>query len=293
MPVPTQLHSLRITPLVHDPKETKVDFGATVEGVDLNDVDPETFAVLRDAVLKYRLLVFKGQSRLEPKNQLAFVQRFSPGSNNFSHALDPNYLKRRGVRPVPLALHSLALPAFLPAVPSLLLLQNVRADSHDRPAEQRRDNPGRAAVPDPRIWPSPARPLRPVGRRLHRSAGPPQNAQDASERRRARARLHAHDAAPCVRLEPASTLARTPSAARALTFLSRAQTSTARCTASHRLSSARCSPCTRPRATTSRSRSTMPTGAARSGSRPARRLVRPPFAFSTLSKRAEHSPDRF
>ncbi|KPV77635.1 uncharacterized protein RHOBADRAFT_33795 [Rhodotorula graminis WP1] len=96
MPVPTQLHSLRITPLVHDPKETKVDFGATVEGVDLNDVDPETFAVLRDAVLKYRLLVFKGQAKLHPANQLAFVQRFSPGSTNFSHGLDPDYLKRRG-----------------------------------------------------------------------------------------------------------------------------------------------------------------------------------------------------
>ncbi|GAA6018555.1 hypothetical protein JCM10207_007216 [Rhodosporidiobolus poonsookiae] len=96
MPVATQIHSLKITPLVHDPKETKVNFGAIVEGVDLNDVDPETFSALRDAVLTHRLLIFKGQEKLHPANQLRFVQMFSPGSTNFSHALDPNYLKRRG-----------------------------------------------------------------------------------------------------------------------------------------------------------------------------------------------------
>ncbi|GAA5971187.1 hypothetical protein JCM11641_004177 [Rhodosporidiobolus odoratus] len=96
MPHAVQLASLRVTPLEHDPKVTKVDFGAIAEGVDLNDVDPETFVEIRKAVLTHRLLIFKGQEKLHPANQLNFVQQFSPGSKNFSHALDPNYLKRRG-----------------------------------------------------------------------------------------------------------------------------------------------------------------------------------------------------
>lgn len=33
--------SLHIEPMLHDPKETKVDFGATVTGVDLNEIDRE------------------------------------------------------------------------------------------------------------------------------------------------------------------------------------------------------------------------------------------------------------
>ncbi|ORY63816.1 alpha-ketoglutarate dependent xanthine dioxygenase [Leucosporidium creatinivorum] len=96
MPHATQVTSLVIEPMVHDPKETKVDFGATVSGVDLNDVDSETFAKIKEAVLTHRLLVFKGQEKLHPANQLKFVQMFSPGSTHFSHALDPDYAKRRG-----------------------------------------------------------------------------------------------------------------------------------------------------------------------------------------------------
>ncbi|KAK4704955.1 xanthine dioxygenase, partial [Phenoliferia sp. Uapishka_3] len=88
--------ALVITPMVHDAATTKVDFGAVVEGVDLNDINDETFAVLKKAVLTHRLLVIKGQSKLHPANQLKFVQKFSPGSVNFSHALDPEYKKRRG-----------------------------------------------------------------------------------------------------------------------------------------------------------------------------------------------------
>lgn len=95
MHIATQSESLTITPLVHDPAKTKVTFGAIVEGVDLNSIDPATFAILKDAVLTHRLLIFKGQKSLHPKNQLAFVQMFSPGSLNFSHALDPDYNRRR------------------------------------------------------------------------------------------------------------------------------------------------------------------------------------------------------
>lgn len=43
--MPVAIPELKITPLVHDPKETKVDFGATVEGVDLNNLDGESLSI--------------------------------------------------------------------------------------------------------------------------------------------------------------------------------------------------------------------------------------------------------
>lgn len=41
MPIASQVESLVVTPMVHDDPKSKVDFGATVEGVDLNDIDRE------------------------------------------------------------------------------------------------------------------------------------------------------------------------------------------------------------------------------------------------------------
>ena len=74
MPVATTTTAMTVTPMIHDPKETKVRFGAVVEGVDLNELDGETFARIKEAVLTHKLLVFKGQAGLHPANQLKFVQ---------------------------------------------------------------------------------------------------------------------------------------------------------------------------------------------------------------------------
>lgn len=49
-----------------------------MEGVDLNNVDDETFSALRDAVFKNQLVVIKGQQALTPKNHFNFVHRFDP-----------------------------------------------------------------------------------------------------------------------------------------------------------------------------------------------------------------------
>jgi len=81
MPIASQIDNFKVTPLQHDPKETKVRFGAIVEGVDLNDVDGEPpfphsppccyivtdhpfmsdvlFEAIKDAVLTHKLLIFK------------------------------------------------------------------------------------------------------------------------------------------------------------------------------------------------------------------------------------------
>lgn len=47
---------MRIEPMVHDPKETKVDFGATVSGVDLNELDGESSLLVRETIGLLRTL---------------------------------------------------------------------------------------------------------------------------------------------------------------------------------------------------------------------------------------------
>ena len=53
------------------------DFGAIVDAVDLSQpVEDELFASIRDAHVRYGLLVFREQ-RLEPEHELAFARRFN------------------------------------------------------------------------------------------------------------------------------------------------------------------------------------------------------------------------
>ncbi|ORY60396.1 alpha-ketoglutarate dependent xanthine dioxygenase [Leucosporidium creatinivorum] len=67
--------SITITPL-----ETSAGFGASVEGVDLNQLDEQTFKTLERALYIHKLLVIRGQAALHPSSQLALVKRFDPNS---------------------------------------------------------------------------------------------------------------------------------------------------------------------------------------------------------------------
>ncbi|KAK5127777.1 hypothetical protein LTR85_004893 [Meristemomyces frigidus] len=57
---------------------SNVNFGAFVEGIDLNDVNEDTFAQLRNAVYENQLVIIKGQQALTPSNHFDFVHRFDP-----------------------------------------------------------------------------------------------------------------------------------------------------------------------------------------------------------------------
>ena len=55
-----------------------MQFGATVEGIDLNNVDEKTFSALKDAIFRNQLVIIKNQLTLTPKNHFDFVHRFDP-----------------------------------------------------------------------------------------------------------------------------------------------------------------------------------------------------------------------
>jgi hypothetical protein len=57
----------RVVPIKHD---NKVDFGAEIYGIDLNQFTSADFALISDALHRYKLLVFKEQPRmLTPQQQ--------------------------------------------------------------------------------------------------------------------------------------------------------------------------------------------------------------------------------
>ena len=58
--MPSEIKDIKIEPLQHDSK-SNVDIGATVHGVDLNDLANTNFEIIHEALYKHKVLIFKGQ----------------------------------------------------------------------------------------------------------------------------------------------------------------------------------------------------------------------------------------
>ncbi len=66
----------RLVPIDHGP-QSKVDFGAEVYGIDLNNFTDEDFAFISDALHRHKVLVFKEQpALLDPRQQYKLTARF-------------------------------------------------------------------------------------------------------------------------------------------------------------------------------------------------------------------------
>lgn len=76
-------------------------FGAVVSGVDLNNLDEESFQILREAVYTHSVIVIKDQHNLVPAKQFELVHRFDPDANpshGFGYGKSTNELGNLGVR---------------------------------------------------------------------------------------------------------------------------------------------------------------------------------------------------
>ena len=66
----------QVVPLQHSP-ESKVDFGAEIYGIDLNNFTDADFDFISDALHKHKLLVFKEQpAMLTPQQQYKLTSRY-------------------------------------------------------------------------------------------------------------------------------------------------------------------------------------------------------------------------
>ncbi|KAI0444460.1 Clavaminate synthase-like protein [Xylaria telfairii] len=68
------------------PKESGINFGAVASNVNIEDLTDADFAVIRDALFKHQVLVFKDQGHVSPKAQFKLTQRFDPsGGASYGH----------------------------------------------------------------------------------------------------------------------------------------------------------------------------------------------------------------
>lgn len=66
-----------VVPIPHGP-ESKVDFGAEIYGIDLNNFTDADFDFISDALHKHKLLVFKEQPEmLTPQQQYRLTSRYA------------------------------------------------------------------------------------------------------------------------------------------------------------------------------------------------------------------------
>jgi xanthine dioxygenase len=79
---------------------SKVDFGALVYGIDLNNFTSADFEFISDALHKHKLLVFKEQPEmLKPQQQYILTSSFDPDekTGGFAHGYDPLLTSYKGV----------------------------------------------------------------------------------------------------------------------------------------------------------------------------------------------------
>ncbi|KIW04214.1 uncharacterized protein PV09_04522 [Verruconis gallopava] len=89
----------RLVPIEHAPG-SKVDFGALVYGIDLNNFTKADFEFISDALHKHKLLVFKEQPEmLKPQQQYLLTSSFDPDekTGGFAHGVDPFLTSYNGV----------------------------------------------------------------------------------------------------------------------------------------------------------------------------------------------------
>ncbi|KAH7109112.1 TfdA family taurine catabolism dioxygenase TauD [Dendryphion nanum] len=89
----------RVHPIQHGPN-SKVDFGAEVYGIDLNNFTDADFDLISDALHEHKLLVFKEQPQmLNPQQQYTLTSSFDPEetTGGFAHGNDPFLVNHNGV----------------------------------------------------------------------------------------------------------------------------------------------------------------------------------------------------
>ncbi|WFC97286.1 hypothetical protein MBRA1_003952a, partial [Malassezia brasiliensis] len=73
---------------------SKVNFGAQIDGVDLQNISEEEFKTIHDALYKHHVILFKNQGHVTPKAQYELTKLFDPTTDTYGHGTDvPNSAK--------------------------------------------------------------------------------------------------------------------------------------------------------------------------------------------------------
>ena len=75
---------ISVTPIT-PPKGSDIDFGAVLEGADLENITEVDFDVIRKALYEYQVILFRGQQNLSPHAQYELTRLFDPTVENYGH----------------------------------------------------------------------------------------------------------------------------------------------------------------------------------------------------------------
>ncbi|KAJ9155114.1 Alpha-ketoglutarate dependent xanthine dioxygenase [Pleurostoma richardsiae] len=67
------------------PEGSGIKFGAAVSGIDIENLTDADFDVIRDALFRNQVLVFKNQGHVSPKAQFELTRRFDPAGSSYGH----------------------------------------------------------------------------------------------------------------------------------------------------------------------------------------------------------------
>ncbi|KAK4450033.1 hypothetical protein QBC34DRAFT_403558 [Podospora aff. communis PSN243] len=96
------MSSAVVTPLT-PPEGSKIDFGAAISGIDVENLSDADFDVIRNALFTHQVLVFKNQSHVSPKAQFQLTNRFDPSATSYGHGktLDNKSILHPDIKTVP------------------------------------------------------------------------------------------------------------------------------------------------------------------------------------------------
>lgn len=97
-PSRTLQSQIAITPLKHA-VDKKCTMGATVTGLDLNNMSDEELATLKEATHKYQVVMIKDQHNLDPVKHWELVTRLDPEAelNTHGHGTVKEFAKTGGM----------------------------------------------------------------------------------------------------------------------------------------------------------------------------------------------------
>src|SRR5436305_14646440 len=65
--------------------DSEVDFGAELRNVDLSNVTPANFEIIRNALYNYQVVLIKDQFAVTPAQQFALNNLFDPAGTSYGH----------------------------------------------------------------------------------------------------------------------------------------------------------------------------------------------------------------
>jgi alpha-ketoglutarate-dependent taurine dioxygenase len=77
--------TLAVQPLPAPHPDSAVDFGVSIENVDLENLSDADFEIIRNALYNSHVVVLKGQAGATPRAQYELTKRFDPISDNYGH----------------------------------------------------------------------------------------------------------------------------------------------------------------------------------------------------------------